>query len=63
MEFEEQSDGEVVEEAAVQDDRDEGGQPALARGSGGFSPDSIHLTQDWGHPERKYTENVFISDH
>lgn len=45
VELEEQSDGEVVQEAAVQDERDEGGQPALARGGGGFSPDSIHLAQ------------------
>ena len=46
MEFEEQYDGEVVEEAGVQDDGDKGSQPTLATGGGGFSPDSVHLTQD-----------------
>ena len=45
MEFEEQYDGEVVKEAGVQDDGDKGGQSALARGGGGLSPDSVHLTQ------------------
>lgn len=47
VEFEEQSDREVVEEAAVWDEGDERSQSALSSWRRGFGPVGIQLTQNF----------------
>lgn len=46
MKLEHQPDGEVIKEAAVQDEGDEGSQSALSGRGGGFGSVGVQLTQD-----------------
>lgn len=49
MQLEQQPDREVVEVAAVQDERDERRQPALTGRGCGFGPVGVHLTENFKH--------------
>lgn len=58
MKLEQQPHGEVIKEAAVQNERDEGRQSALSGGGGGFGAVTVQLTEDWRREEDERTSHV-----
>ena len=63
VQFEHQFDGEVIEEAAVQDERDEGRQAALPSGGAGLGPVSIQLAEHCGYTHTHTGANTHRSKH
>lgn len=45
----------MVEEGAVQDERDERGEPAVSRRRRGLDPVGVHLAQNFNHSEERTT--------